>query len=157
MKHLLALLTLASCMTVAALAAESKPTSASPAADAKKQVLNLEKEWVAAELSHDANKLQRILDDKFVFSYGSEKPADKATYIKEFTDGDVDPSESQSLSDESVIVDGDIAVVVGTDTASGTEKGSPYRVVFRYTVTYMHRQGHWLALAEHLVEVPSGK
>jgi ketosteroid isomerase-like protein len=157
MKRYLALLTLASCMTGAALAAESKPTSAPPPADAKQQVLNLEKEWVAAELKHDANKLQRILDDKFVFSYGSEKPADKATYIKEFTDGDVDPTESQILSDEAVIVDRDVAVVTGTDTASGTEKGSAYSVVFRYTVTYVHRQGHWLPLAEHLVEVPSGK
>lgn len=81
----------------------------------------------------------------------------KATYIKEFTDGDIDSTESQTLSDESVIVDRDTAVIVGTDTASGTEKGSPYRVVFRYPVTYVHRQGHWLALAEHLVEVPSGR
>jgi ketosteroid isomerase-like protein len=157
MKRYLALLTLTSCITAAALATESKPTSAPPAVDAKKQVLDLEKEWVAAELSHDANKLQRILDDKFVFSYGSEKPVDKATYIKEFTEGEVDPTESQIVSDESVIVDRDVAVVTGTDTASGTEKGSPYSVVFRYTVTYVHRQGHWLALAEHLVEVPSGK
>jgi ketosteroid isomerase-like protein len=157
MKRYLALLTLTYCITAAAFATEPKPISTSPAADAKKQVLNLEREWVAAELGHDASKLQQILDDKFVFSYGSEKPADKATYIKEFTDGDVDPTESQILSDESVIVDRDVAVVTGTDTASGTEKGSPYSVVFRYTVTYVHRQGHWLALAEHLVEVPSGK
>jgi ketosteroid isomerase-like protein len=157
MKRYVTLLTLASCITAAALATESTPASAPPAADAKKQVLDLEKEWVAAELKHDATKLQRILDDKFVFSYGSKKAADKAAYIKEFTDGDIDPTESQTLSDESVIVDRDTAVVVGTDTASGTEKGSAYRVVFRYTVTYVHRQGHWLALAEHLVEVPSGK
>ena len=157
MKRYLALLTLTSCITAAALATESKPMSTLPATDAKKQVLNLEKEWVAAELGHDADKLQRILDDKVVFSYGSEKPAGKATYIKEFTDGEVDPTESQILSDESVIVDRDVAVVVGIDTASGTEKGSAYSVVFRYTVTYVHRQGRWLALAEHLVEVPSGK
>jgi hypothetical protein len=157
MNRYVTLLTLTSCITAAPLAAGSKPASAPPAADAKKQVLDLGEEWVAAELKHDATKLQRILDDKFVFSYGGKKPVDKATYIKDFTEGDIDPTESQTLSDESVIVDRDTVVVVGTDTASGTEKGSSYTVVFRYTVTYVHRQGHWLALAEHLVEVPSGK
>jgi len=81
MKRYVSLLSLTYCITAAALATESKPASAPPAADAKKQALDLEKEWVAAELNHDATKLQRILDDKFVFSYGSKKPADKATYI----------------------------------------------------------------------------
>jgi ketosteroid isomerase-like protein len=56
-----------------------------------------------------------------------------------------------------VIVDRDTAVVVGTDTVRGTEKGAPYVVVYRYTVTYVHRQGRWRALAEHLVEVPQTK
>jgi hypothetical protein len=36
---------------------------------------------MAGELKHDATKLQRIFDDKFVYSYGSEKPYDNATYI----------------------------------------------------------------------------
>ena len=123
-------------------------------ADAKQQVLDLGKEWVAAEIKHDANTLRRILDDKFVASFGAKKPYDKEGFIKLICSGDVDPTESQTLTDETVIVDGDTAVVVGTDTLRGTKSGTTYTEVARYTVTYIHRQEQWVALAEHLVEVP---
>ena len=71
--------------------------------------------------------------------------------------GDVDPTESQTLTDESVIIDQDTAVVVGTGTQHGTDKGTPYSAVYRYTVTYIRRHGEWLALAEHLVQVSQTK
>jgi hypothetical protein len=128
-----------------------------PPADAKQQVLDLGKEWVAAEVKHDATTLQRILDDKFVASFGAGKPYDKDAFIKAVTNGDVDPTESQTLTDETVIVDRDTAVVVGTDTLRGTEKGALQTVVYRYTVTYIRRNGQWVALAEHLVQAPQAK
>ena len=143
--------------TTAVVAMGPKSAGSPPAGDAKQQVLNLGKEWVSAEVKHDAVTLDRILDDKFLASFGSKKPYDKATFIKVITEGEVDPTASQTLTDESVIVDRDTAVVVGTDTARGTEKGAPYTVVYRYTVTYVLRHGRWLALAEHLVEVPQAK
>jgi steroid delta-isomerase-like uncharacterized protein len=124
---------------------------------AKQQVLNLEREWVDAEIKHDAATLRRILDDKFVASFGAEKPYDKEAFIKGIVRGDVDPTESQTLTDRTVIVDGDTAVVVGTDTLRGTRNGAPYTEVGRYTVTYIHRNGQWVALAEHLVEAPPTK
>jgi hypothetical protein len=122
--------------------------------DAKQQVLDLSKAWVAAEIKHDANTLRRILDDKFVVSFGAEKPYNKEAFIKLIVTGDVDPTESQTLTDETVVIDQDTAVEVGTDTVRGTEKGAAYTVVYRYTVTYIRRHGQWIALAEHLVEVP---
>ena len=120
-------------------------------------MLDLGKEWVAAEVKHDAATLRRILDDKFVASFGVEKPYDKGAFIKLICSGDVDPTASQTLTDETVIIDQDTAVVVGTDTARGTDSGKTYTVVYRYTVTYIRRRGQWIALAEHLVEVPQGK
>jgi len=121
---------------------------------AKQQVLGLELEWVAAEDKHDAVTLRRILDDKFLASFGAGKPYDKGAFIREIISGDVDPTESQTLTDQTVIVDGDTAIVVGTDTLRGTRKGAPYTEVYRYTVTYIRRNGLWVALAEHLVEAP---
>ena len=90
-------------------------------------------------------------------SFDAEKPQDKEAFIKQEVSGDVDPTESQTLSDERVVIDQDTAVEVGTDTARGTEKGAAYTVVYRYTVTYIRRHGQWLALAEHLVQVPQPK
>ena len=104
----------------------------------------------------DAATLRRILDDKFVASFGTEKPYDKEAFIKLLTTGD-DFIESETLTDETVIVDHDTAVVVGTDTVRGKEKGTAYTVVYRYTVTHVRRNGQWLALAEHIVEVPQAK
>jgi hypothetical protein len=120
-------------------------------------VLDLGKEWAAAEVKHDATTLQRILDDKFVASFDAKKPYDKEAFIKEILAGDVDPTESQTLTDETVAIDHDTAVVVGTDTVRGTDKGAAYTLVFRYTVTYIRRHGEWVALAEHLVEVTQSK
>ena len=144
------------CMFMSAAFAVPKNPKAQPA-DAKQEVLDLEKEWVAAEIKHDAATLRRILDDKFLVSFGANKPYDKETFIKNETTGDVDLTESQILTDQSIIIDHDTAVVVGTDTLRGTKNGVAYTMVGRYTATYVYRNGQWLALAEHLVEAPHAK
>ena len=143
---------------VAALPASTEPkNSEHPSADAKQQVIDVENEWVTAEIKHDTATLQRILDDKFVASFGAAKPHDKEDFIKGIISADVDPIESQTMSDRTVIIDEDTAVVVGTDTLHGTKKGAAYTEVARYTVTYIRRHGQWVALAEHLVEAPQAK
>jgi len=81
------------------------------AADPKQEVLALGQQWVAAENQHDATTLGRILDDKFVASFGTGKPYDKEAFIKLIMSDDVDPTESQTLTDETVLIDGDTAVV----------------------------------------------
>lgn len=149
-------LTLVCCMAGPFAATEPKKSTALPV-DEKQQVLELSKEWVAAEIKHDANTLRRILDDKFVASFGVEKPYDKEAFIKLIITGDVDPTESQTLTDQTVVIDQDTAVEVGTDTVRGTQKGAAYTGAYRYTVTYIRRNGQWIALAEHLVEVPQAK
>lgn len=137
---------------------DKKQTNPEPLTqDAKQEVLDLEKKWVEAEIKHDEATLRRILDDKFVASFGAGKPYDKEAFIKGILSGDVDPTESQTLTDRTVIIDGDTAVVVGTDTERGTKRGAPFTAVARYTVTYIRRQGQWVALAEHLVEAPQAK
>jgi hypothetical protein len=133
------------------------PRHSKPPVDEKQQLLDLGKEWVAAEIKHDVTTLRRILDNKFLASFGAEKPYDKDAFITHIISNDVDPTESQTLTDESVIIDQDTAIVVGTDTVRGTDNNLPYTQVYRYTVTYIRRNGQWLALAEHLVEVPHAK
>lgn len=147
----------ACCLTISYLAAEPSYPKPVPVTYAKQEVLDVGKKWVAAEVKHDATTLRRILDDQFIASFGAEKPYDKEAFIKLIVTGDVDPTESQTLTDETVVVDGDTAVVVGTDTVRGTHNGVAYTVVYRYTVTYVRRHNEWLALAEHLVETPQVK
>ena len=47
------------------------------------------------------------------------------------------------------LVAGDTAVVVETDTERKVRDGKPSAAVYRFTVTYIRRGGHWVALAEH--------
>jgi ketosteroid isomerase-like protein len=112
-------------------------------------LLKLEHEWVEAEARHDAVALHAILDDRFVSTFGAGKPSDKSAFIKEVTAGAIDPTESQELSDHTIIVAGHTAVVVETDTLRSTTNGQPSTNVYRFTVTYIKRGGHWFALAEH--------
>lgn len=149
----------AACLVLLASAFAEAPTANATFSDpdAKQQILDLEQTWVVAEQNHDAATLRRILDDKFVATFSADKPMDKEAFIKLILTGDVDPTESQTLTDRNVILDQDTAVSVGTDTERGTRKGVAYTEVARYTVTYIRRNGHWLALAEHLVDVPQAK
>lgn len=149
----------AACLILLAGAVAKAPTANTAFADvdAKQQILDLEQVWVTAEHNHDAARLRRILDNKFVATFGGEKPMDKEAFIKVTVRGDVDSTESQTLADRNVIIDQDTAVSVGTDTESGTNKGKAYTAVARYTVTYIRRNGQWVALAEHLAEVPQAK
>ncbi len=141
------------CYSVAlSVAAELTSSQRVPATDAKQQLLALEKEWTIAEDKHDAAALQRILDERFVATFGA-KTLDKKAFIDLFA-GDVDPTELQTLAYEAVIIDGDTAVLVGTDTAHGTKDGAAYTAIYRYTTTYIRRQERWRALAEHIVKVP---
>jgi hypothetical protein len=148
MKHFHVLLSIAALLLFPAIAWNQTT------ADAKQQVLDLEQVWVMAEHNHDAAKLRRILHDKFVASFGGEKPLDKEAFIKLIVSGDADPTESETLTDRNVILDHDTAVVVGTGTDRGIKKGKAYTVVYRCTATYIRRDGQWVALAEHLAEAP---
>lgn len=112
------------------------------------------RDWVAAENAHDAAALERILDDQFISTYGAGKPTRKAAFIKSLTKGEADPRQSQSLTDETVVVNGDTAILVGTDTFHRTDHAEPDGLALRYTITCVRRHGRWVALAEHIVKLP---
>jgi len=115
---------------------------------ARKDLTALERAWVDAEQNRDAAALDRIIDDQFVCTFLTSKPIGKSDFIKsEMRPG---PKGSQDLSDETMILSGDTAIVVNTDTLRGVSKGAPYVVTARVTATYIKRGGHWRALAEHL-------
>jgi len=137
--------------------APAGPVDASQA-KAKEELVKLESDWATAEDRHDEATLRRILDEKFVVTLGTKTPPyNKEGFIKAVLAGYVDPTKSQTLSDQTVIVDGDTGVVVATDTERGTKKGEAFTVVGRYTATYIRRNGQWVALAEHIVIVPPAK
>ena len=122
--------------------------AAASAEEAKEQVLRVDQEWANAEIQRDAGALGRILDGHFIAVYGSGKVVDKETFIKDVIGDGTDRMRSQDMSDVTVRVRGDTAVVVETDTIRGTDHGQPYIEATRLTATYVKRNGNWVALAE---------
>jgi len=136
------------------IAAQAQDSRSPAPADARQQVMNATAEWIVAENKHDAAALGRILDDKFISTFAANKPRGKDDFIKGIVAGPIDPTQSQSVTDVSVVIEGDTAVTVGTDTFHSATKPP---LALRYTITYVHKQGRWVALGEHIVTTPSAK
>ena len=146
MKRYIASLALAGCLF-------SLPAAAQSPAEAKQQVMQLLRDWVTAENAHDAVALGRILDDQFISTSGAGKPHSKQDFITAITKGKPDSRQSQTIEDETVVVDGDTAVDVGTNIFHMSDKSAPDGLALRYTITFTRRSGHWTALAEHIVKM----
>ncbi|HEV7433151.1 MAG TPA: nuclear transport factor 2 family protein, partial [Steroidobacteraceae bacterium] len=99
-----------------ALTPWSPAQAATPASEAEQQLRKLEREWIAAEINRDAAALERILDDRFVGTFGVGKPLGKQQFIRALVGTDEDRIVSEDLSDETFVVAGDTAVVAEIDT-----------------------------------------
>lgn len=120
-----------------------------PARSADEQdVLKVDSDWAAAEVRRDEAALERVMDNRFIATFGQGKPVDKPTFIKSILSEDPRTAVTQELSNRSVIVDGDTAVVVEADTQTSVKNAEKNVMFWRFTVTYIKRQGRWIALAE---------
>jgi len=126
------------------------------AASTEEQIRSLEQEWVNAEIRRDAVTLRRVLDEKFSATIGAGSPLNREAFIHAIV-SDTATDVSQTLSDSTIVTDGDTAVVAGIDTLHGVAHGARYTHTYRYTATYIRRGGRWIALAEHLVRMPEAK
>jgi hypothetical protein len=137
-----------------AVVSSSLAGAATTAVDAEQQLRKLEHEWTAAEINRDANGLKRILDDRFVATYGSGKRVGKEEFISDVVGTDADRILAEELSAETYLIAGDTAVVTETDTIRALHSARPYTQVLRISTTYIRHEGRWVALAEHFSPVP---
>ncbi len=111
----------------------------------------LEDEWLDAEVNHDEATLRRIIDDRYTMNLRSGTTLGKEKYIADILAGVMI---SASITERTVLVDGDTAVTFGTvnvvdpgeDTSSSAPRSS------RFTLVYVRRDGQWRALAFHIGE-----
>lgn len=128
---------------------QTDPKTSDQNAGIEQSVLQLTRDWLAAEERHDRATLQRIIADDF---QGITPMGD--TIFKE----DVVPVEgtqagglSISTSELKARVFGDTAVV----TAHGVQKFGEKREL-RFTIVFAKRAGRWQMVAGHLSAVPKG-
>lgn len=116
----------------------------------EKAVLAADDDWVRAEIAHDEATLRRVLDDQFVFNSNAGHTSGKEGLIKNILAGNM---KDQTITERSVLVDGDTAVVFGTAELRFGSPGQEETVsLLRYTATYVKRGEKWRALALHMAK-----
>lgn len=111
----------------------------------EQRVLATEDEYVAAELTRDEATLRRLVDDRFVYNSGKGTTSGKEELIKNVLGMAMT---RQTLTERSVLMEGDVALIFGTTELRFAVPGQEDSVsTLRYTSTWVERQGEWRMLA----------
>jgi ketosteroid isomerase-like protein len=114
----------------------------------EQRVLAIEDEYVAAEVSRDEATLRRILDDRFVLNSNRGTTSGKAELIESVLSWNMT---GQTITERTVLVDGDTAIVCGTTELSFASEGKEdSRSLLRYTSIYVKRGNEWRYMGLHM-------
>jgi len=132
----------------AAAAAPAKKMSVEDALKAN------ENKWEAAVASHDASVPESVIASDFAGVYWDGKVMSKSWLMGEMKK---DKDTYKSAVNEKLAVHSygpTVAVVVGTAHEKGTGKdGKAFDRVYRFTDTWVERNGQWQCVASHLMKV----
>src|SRR6266567_3758181 len=132
-------------------ASKGRQTTPTPG-NAEQSLKVAEHQWTEAFKNRDKDALNRILDDRFVFTDDKGQVFSKTQYV----DAAVQAIKvaSYSLDDMTVRVFGDAAVVAGRWAGKLTIDGKDASGAFRYTDTFVKRLGRWRAVASQETRMP---
>lgn len=144
----LAIALVAAVVPAFALAQKPKPWTkhAPTAADAAtvRELTDLEQSWAAALLKRDAAVLERLLADELVDTSPTGEVATKAEDVAAVPSYNF----ASYVADEiRVQIYGQAAVVTGRSTQKGSFKGKDLSGVYRWTDTWVKRNGKWQCVA----------
>jgi ketosteroid isomerase-like protein len=129
-----------------ATGADTQMPDATPSDD-EQQVLAVEDAWIDAEMRHDEAALRRIMHDRYTVNRSDGTTAGKEAEIARLLASHMI---SATLTERTVVVDGDTATTFGTvNVVDPAEGAGTITTAARYTLTYVRRQGQWRALAFH--------
>ena len=110
----------------------------------EQRVLAVEDEYVAAEVGRDEATLRRIVDDRFVFNRANGTTTGKEELIQAVL---AMRMVGQAISERSVLIEGDTALVFGTAELRLAVTGKDDAIsTLRYTATYVKRDQQWRLL-----------
>jgi ketosteroid isomerase-like protein len=127
----------------------------SPTADASVRVKELESRWEAALTSRDTTAIEKIVADDFIGTSSTGKTGDKTTLLAE-AKRDTNTYTSATSSDMIVKMFGpNVAVVTGIAKETGkTKAGKTFTHSYRFTDTWVERNGEWQCVAAHAMALP---
>jgi ketosteroid isomerase-like protein len=125
--------------------AQSKEDAAVNAA-----VENLKK----AMVDGDKAGLEKITADKLSYGHSSGKIEDKATFVDNIVTGKSD-FVTIELTNQTVSVSGDAAIVRHTLSATTNDNGNPGSVKLNILLVWQKQKGQWKLLARQAVKIAS--
>ena len=133
-------------MIATVVAAGQARQPADPQAGVKQEIMRIENERNRAVVDGDAAALDWLTaaDYSFITLRGELRTKDEI--VKGFKSGSFH-YDTRTISDLTVRVYGDTAVVVGRSSQKGTENGKDYSGDYRFTRVYVKQNGHWQTVA----------
>jgi ketosteroid isomerase-like protein len=145
MKNLLAIATL--CLLSLLLAAGQEASKTSSAED---QIKKHEQNWAQATVKEGAAAVDKYEADDIITTDPSGRVTDKTQDKLDLSSGDF-KIQSEELSDLKVHIYGSTAVAAGTNTR--TYKGQDISGKYRFTDTWVRRNGKWQAVASQYTKI----
>lgn len=115
-------------------------------------LIQLERDWDAAFLRNDVALIENILADEFVATYADGTTGDKARELRLVAAFNLQVH-SSTLSDFTVKIYGDTAVVWFSRHLVGIRQGQPHEVTYRYTDVFVLRAGRWQCVSSQSTKV----
>lgn len=121
--------------------------SAQKMSKVESDLIQMDKDWTAAELMGDTTAVGKFIADDFWATTPDGKMQSRAQYM-----ADIKASKDADVADEYVVrmFGKDVAVMTHRGTVTG-----PNPVVYRSTHVWANRGGKWQIVAHHSSEVPS--
>jgi ketosteroid isomerase-like protein len=123
--------------------------------EAVEAILQIERDIMAAIKSKDANALEQMLADEFIYRTHFGAEADKRAFLESIASF---PIEILSLRGEELKVNlfGETAVLTGVQRAEARPPdGEPEESAVAFTDVFVRRDGRWLMALAYGVELPS--
>ena len=116
-------------------------------------LLKLEQDWANAVAKHDAEFIERVEAENYVYTDAAGNVGHKADDLATARAADV-KIDAFRLSAMKVELHGDAAVVTGITTVSGNDRGAVLGGTYRWTDTFVRRaDGSWQAVASQATAV----
>ena len=108
-----------------------------------------------AQAHKDGAALERLLAPDFLLVRASGRIGDRRDFIQGFTDPTV-TFQPFTIADRLFLrIAPDAAIVGGEAWVRGTEKGKPFAEHFRFSDTFVRRDGRWLAVYTQVTPLPA--
>jgi uncharacterized protein DUF4440 len=120
-----------------------------PDADLVAELRTAERQLQAAQLASDVAELDRLIDDRLLFTGPGGKLYSKADDLRMHGTGEQKITRVEE-EDLSVLVVADTGITCFLGTLAGTLSGTQFTARIRYTRTWIHDTHGWHLLAVHV-------